>query len=122
MKFRTGMIVGGALGYYYGAKAGRERFEQIDNQLAKIRSRPGYKKAKGQVSGSVGGVKDAAKQRAGQVVGSVADTASEKVDQAVEAIRPEPESSFEPGLEFNPDFTPTADEIEADLKGNAPSA
>ena len=29
MKFRVGLVVGFAVGYYLGAKAGRERYEQI---------------------------------------------------------------------------------------------
>ena len=38
------------------------------------------------------------------------------------ARRRRPEERWEPGLEFNPDFTPTVEEIEADLRGAAPSA
>jgi hypothetical protein len=29
MKLRTGLVVGFAVGYYFGAKAGRERYEQL---------------------------------------------------------------------------------------------
>ena len=29
MRFRTGLIIGGAVGYVLGAKAGTERYEQI---------------------------------------------------------------------------------------------
>lgn len=38
------------------------------------------------------------------------------------ARRRRPEAAWEPGLEFNPDFSPTLAEIEADLRGEAPSA
>jgi len=31
-----------------------------------------------------------------------------------------PESTFEPGLEFNPDFDLTPEEILADIRGEAP--
>jgi hypothetical protein len=96
MKFRTGLLVGGALGYYYGSKAGRERFEQIDAVLARL------------LLGTVAVAGDAAKAKAGDMVARV--------------LPNEPEASFEPGLEFNPDFTPTAEEIIADLRGDAPSA
>ena len=40
----------------------------------------------------------------------------------IAARRRRPEQTWEPGLEFDPDFTPTAEEIEADLRGEAPSA
>jgi membrane protein DedA with SNARE-associated domain len=37
MRFRFGLVVGIAVGYYFGAKAGRERFEQIDRWLRRAR-------------------------------------------------------------------------------------
>ena len=36
MRFRTGVVVGFGFGYYFGAKAGRQRFEQIDRLLHRI--------------------------------------------------------------------------------------
>jgi hypothetical protein len=33
MRFRVGLVAGFAIGYYLGAKAGRERFEQIQRWL-----------------------------------------------------------------------------------------
>ena len=33
MKFRAGVVVGFAVGYYFGAKAGRERYEQLRRLL-----------------------------------------------------------------------------------------
>ena len=38
MKFRTGLLIGAAVGYYYGAKAGRERYAQIERILDKVRA------------------------------------------------------------------------------------
>jgi hypothetical protein len=108
MKFRTGLLIGGALGYYYGAKAGRGRFERIDAVLEKVRRQPTYQRARDQVMGAAAGAGEAAKAKAGQVVSRV--------------IPDDPEPTYEPGLEFNPDFTPTPDEILADLRGDAPSA
>ena len=43
MRFRTGVLVGLAIGYYYGAKAGRERYEQIDRYLAQVRETDAYR-------------------------------------------------------------------------------
>jgi uncharacterized protein with von Willebrand factor type A (vWA) domain len=44
MKFRTGLLVGLAVGYYYGAKAGRERYEQIDDVLLRLRQSVPYQR------------------------------------------------------------------------------
>ncbi|CAB4344904.1 unannotated protein [freshwater metagenome] len=40
----------------------------------------------------------------------------------VVARRRQPEPTWEPGLEFNPDFDLTAEEILADIRGEAPTA
>jgi hypothetical protein len=38
MKFRLGLILGFASGYYFGTMAGRERYQQINRMLRKLRS------------------------------------------------------------------------------------
>jgi hypothetical protein len=35
MRFRTGAVVGFAVGYYFGAKAGRERYELLKKMIDK---------------------------------------------------------------------------------------
>jgi len=42
MRFRVGLLIGLGVGYYYGAKAGRERYEQIDEWLDKVRATTTY--------------------------------------------------------------------------------
>jgi hypothetical protein len=42
VRFKSGLIVGLAVGYYYGAKAGRERYQQIDHYLAQVRASDAY--------------------------------------------------------------------------------
>jgi hypothetical protein len=37
MKFRLGLIVGFAAGYYLGSMAGRERYEQINRMIKKAK-------------------------------------------------------------------------------------
>jgi hypothetical protein len=37
MSFKTGLVVGLAVGYYFGARAGHERYEQIERYLRPIR-------------------------------------------------------------------------------------
>lgn len=36
MRFRTGLVIGGAVGYYLGAKAGRQRYEQLNRWASKV--------------------------------------------------------------------------------------
>ena len=36
MKFRLGIVIGFAAGYYLGAKAGRERYEQLRRSLERV--------------------------------------------------------------------------------------
>jgi hypothetical protein len=38
MRFRTGLVAGFALGYYFGTKAGNERYRQIEDYLTQVRS------------------------------------------------------------------------------------
>ncbi|MBA3654918.1 MAG: hypothetical protein H0W70_12085 [Actinobacteria bacterium] len=45
MKFRLGLIVGFALGYYLGAMAGRERYEQLNRYLRKARRSDAFETA-----------------------------------------------------------------------------
>ena len=40
MRFRTGLILGGAVGYYFGAKAGRQRYEQLTQMLHRVTDSP----------------------------------------------------------------------------------
>lgn len=41
MRFRAGLIIGGAAGYVLGSRAGRERYEQIARGWRKVRENPG---------------------------------------------------------------------------------
>ncbi len=43
MRFTTGLVVGLAVGYYLGTKAGRERYEQIEEWLDKVRGTDAYR-------------------------------------------------------------------------------
>lgn len=58
MRFRVGLTVGFAAGYYLGAKAGRERYEQINRALRSIAESPAThtaaEKAKEVLASSVG--------------------------------------------------------------------
>lgn len=43
--FKTGAIVGFGVGYMQGAKAGRQRYEQIQQKMKKVSESPTVKKA-----------------------------------------------------------------------------
>lgn len=45
MRFKTGIVVGFAAGYYFGAKAGRERFHQIQDLLDHAKDNAAVQKA-----------------------------------------------------------------------------
>ena len=55
------------------------------------------------------------------LVGLVAAVAS-AVALVIAARRRQPEPSWEPGLEFNPDFDLTPEDIMADIRGESPTA
>jgi hypothetical protein len=54
MKFRTGVLVGLVVGYYYGAKAGRARYEQIERWLEPIRESEVYQRSTAQLRDALG--------------------------------------------------------------------
>ena len=45
MRFRLGMVTGFAAGYYMGAKAGRQRYEQINRQLTRLKRSEAFEQA-----------------------------------------------------------------------------
>ncbi len=74
-------------GYVVGARAGRERYEQIKSGAQKVADSPRVQSAT-----------DSVKSKAGDVASSAADTAKEKVEDAVEAAKhkAQRESSIQP--------------------------
>ena len=45
MRMRLGLVVGFGAGYYLGAKAGTERYEELNRLLEKVRRSEGYQTA-----------------------------------------------------------------------------
>jgi hypothetical protein len=45
MRFRLGLLAGFGAGYYLGAKAGRERYDQLNEMLHKVRGSEAYQTA-----------------------------------------------------------------------------
>lgn len=51
MRFRMGIIIGFCLGYYLGAKAGRQRYEQINAKLRRVKASDPYEAVTGTFNG-----------------------------------------------------------------------
>jgi hypothetical protein len=73
-KFRFGALVGLAVGYYLGARAGRDRYEQLNRLLRKARSSPAFDHA-ATVAGKAKAVVDLTRER-------VVDVTEQKTDIA----------------------------------------
>ena len=69
MRFRLGLLIGFAAGYYVGTMAGRERYEQINRTLRKVRGTGAYEtateKAKAVVDLGVERARDAVESKIG---------------------------------------------------------
>ena len=53
MRFRLGLLLGFSAGYYLGTMAGRERYEQIQRTLMKVRRTSAYETATGKAKAVV---------------------------------------------------------------------
>jgi hypothetical protein len=64
-RMKTGLIIGFAAGYYLGAKAGRERYEQIRGWIDDLRESKPYEKAQAAVELGIERVKQQAEPLVG---------------------------------------------------------
>lgn len=62
MRFRLGMAAGFCAGYYLGAKAGTERYEQINRALAKVRGSSAFRDLRARVQATAESTVATAKQ------------------------------------------------------------
>jgi hypothetical protein len=74
MRFRAGVIVGFGAGYYLGAKAGREKYEQINKTIRKVKRSDAYveatDKARAVVDLGTEKVKDVVDEKVGSTNGN----------------------------------------------------
>ena len=66
MAFRLGMIVGGAVGYVLGTKAGRERYEQLQRTWGSVRQSQPAQQVENQVREAAGKVGQTAYAKANE--------------------------------------------------------
>jgi hypothetical protein len=80
MRFKTGFLIGLGAGYVLGAKAGRERYQQIVDATRAFMENPGVQRLTDEVNKTVSigreRVTDAATRRVEQVSGTLAEQAS----------------------------------------------
>ena len=82
MRFRLGFVSGFAAGYYLGAKAGRQRYEEIQRTLDKVRSTDAYETAATKVKSVVDEGVEKAKTVSDEVVEKAKTVSDEVVDKA----------------------------------------
>ncbi len=80
MRFRTGLAIGFGVGYVLGAKAGRERYHQIQRAWQKVTDDPVVGKVVAQGRAAV----DISTAAAREAISNGLNQASEKVREAVE--------------------------------------
>lgn len=110
MKFRHGLIVGLGVGYYLGAKAGQQRYEQIDRVLDKVRTAPGYADARGRVVEYYDAGRDLALSRL--------DEATNGAASSILDLRADDDNA---AFDFDDDLT-TVDESYGDAESDGPTA
>jgi len=76
MKFRTGLIIGLGVGFVLGAKAGRERYDQMMSTLESVRGNETVQRATA--------VADRSTVKVRRAAGSGLVTASEKIKERAE--------------------------------------
>ena len=71
MRGRLGVLMGFGAGYVLGAKAGRERYEQLQRLYENVVSSPGFQQATGKAKEAVGTGLEQAKDLASEGVSKV---------------------------------------------------
>ncbi len=78
MRGRLGLFLGFGAGYVLGAKAGRERYEQLRRLYDNVQASPAFQKATGKAKDAVGSGLDSAKDLASGGVHKVADAVKDR--------------------------------------------
>ena len=90
MRGRLGMFIGFGAGYVLGAKAGRERYEQIRRLYENITASPAFQQATGVARGAVESGLGQAKDLASEGVSKVRQRASGDDGQPGLSVAPPP--------------------------------
>ena len=86
MKFKSGLLVGLGAGYVLGAKAGRERYQQIVDATRAFLDNPGVQRLTDEVGKTVNMGKDRVSTVAKGKVEQVSNTLADQASKAKEAV------------------------------------
>ena len=78
MRGKSGLALGLAIGYVFGTKAGRERYEQLSQSAKRLANDPSLRRLQGELSGLF----NASKQQATATIEGTATRAADKVQEA----------------------------------------
>lgn len=73
MRMRLGLVVGAVAGYVFGAKAGRERYEDMKSAAQKLAHNPIAERAGSRVQEQMGKAEDAVVDKIDETVGAQAE-------------------------------------------------
>ena len=84
--FKTGLLIGAAVGYVLGTRDGRQRYEQIVAAAKGFTSNPGVQRLTEEVNKTVNVGKERASTLASQTVEQASSTLAEKANQAKQKV------------------------------------
>jgi hypothetical protein len=86
MKFKSGLLVGLGAGYVLGAKAGRERYQQIVEATRAFMDNPGVQRLTDEVGKTVNLGKDRVSTATSRTVEQVGNTLADQATKAKDAV------------------------------------
>jgi hypothetical protein len=86
MKFKSGLLVGLGAGYVLGAKAGRERYQQIVEATRAFLDNPGVQRLTDEVGKTVNMGKDRVSTATSRKVEQVSNTLADQASKAKDAV------------------------------------
>jgi len=87
MRYRFTFLAGFAVGFITGARAGRERYEQIKTAARKAADSPAIQQAAGAAQAQAAGLARSARDKAAQRVPRIAEKARNKVGSTLPGTR-----------------------------------
>jgi len=87
MRYRFTFLAGLAVGFVIGARAGRERYEQLKKLAAKAKDSPAMQQAAGAAQAQAANLARAAKDQAAQRVPQLTEKAKSKVGDRIPGMR-----------------------------------